>query len=93
MLVSLRKANMLQLVADLLMLCAAGTGSGGQYNQGGQGYGQDSTTGEQCAIRVRPGLKSSDDKHPLSPWAAPSCWYAVGTACSLPGKELLLHLC
>ena len=50
MLVSLRKANMLQLVADLLTLCAAGTGGG--YGQGGgqDNYGQHSKTGEQCAV-------------------------------------------
>ena len=49
MLVSLRKASMLQLVADLVTLCAAGTGGG--YGQGGgqNNYGQDSKTGEQCA--------------------------------------------
>ena len=54
MLVSLRRANLLQLVADLLMLCTAGTGTGGQgYGQGGQGSygGQDTTTGEQCGVR------------------------------------------
>ena len=86
MLVSLRVADMLQLVADLLMLCFAGTGSGGQYNQGGQGYGQDSTTGEHCAVCFRRAPGSSDGKPPLSPLAAPSCWYAVG-------KELASQLC
>ena len=58
---------MLQLVADMLTLCTAGTGSGGQggYNQsggqggydqsGGQGgYGQDTNTGEERAARFRP---------------------------------------
>ena len=68
---------MLQLVADALTLCFAGTGTGGQYNQGGQGYGQDSTTGEQSVIHFRPALEALDGKAPLSVWAAPSCWYAV----------------
>ena len=53
MLVSLRKANMLQLVADLLTLGTAGIGTD-PYSQGNKGgYGQDSNTGEQCAIRFR----------------------------------------
>ena len=47
---------LLPLVADLLTLCFAGTGSGGRSYD--QGYGQDSTTGEQCAIRSRPAPKA-----------------------------------
>ena len=48
MLVSVRKPNMLQLVAQCLTLGTAGTGAG--YDQGKYG-GQDTTTGEQCGMR------------------------------------------
>ena len=88
MLTSLREADRLQLVADLMLgIVGTGTDSYGQGNQGG--YGQDSG-GEQFAVHSRPALQGLIGRL-LTVLGQPAP--AVGLPCFLPGKELLLHAC